>query len=900
MLRLWLFSATFTATIVFLSLFIPLSLAAVPQTPINTGVSISQVSFEHHRTALGIAETKPRISWRFAGDVRDWEQSGYEIEIHRSGKSGTFPVNSSDSLYVPWPDAALGEAESAKVRVRANGSQSSTSWSDWVAVETGLIGGGWEGVSPITGDIGQSGIDHAKRPIYFRKDFELHSNVESARLYITGLGIYEAEINGERVGDHVLAPGWQSYSNRHVYDTYDVTSLLKGGKNAIGVVVGEGWYSGRLGWIATQRNVFGDKIGVLSLLVVTLKDGTKVKLATDSTWKSSSGPIVSSEIYNGELYDATLEGSIKGWSTSTFDSRTWNKTSTLPPLKGQLASPDQPPIRRTQEVEPQRIFKSPAGETLIDFGQNLAGWLRVKVDGPAGATIVIRHAEVLEKNGELSTRPLRDAMARDSIVLSGKGPLTWEPKFTYHGFRFAQVSGWPKTTPLDKNAITAIVVHTDMEETGWWESSNELLNKFHSNVRWSMKGNFMSLPTDCPQRDERLGWTGDAHQFGPASNYFYNTAGFWRGWHRDVWSEMSNSGKMQPPHFVPNLPSEDNWPTAVWGDVVVGNPWNVFQWFGDLALLEEHLPQAQNWIDIGIPRNEVGLWNRDGFQYGDWLDPLAPPWDAHAATTHPLLVADSYLVHMTKVLATIAKVLNKEDLVTKYDKQHFQLRDHFHKAWVPQGTIANQTQTAYALALAFDLLTNDTERINAVATLRDIIKKNKYLVGTGFAGTPALGIALRKFDATEDFYKMLSQTSVPSWLYQVVQNATTTWERWDSLLADGSVNEGGMTSFNHYAFGSVADWMHTVIGGIGAAEPGWKKITFAPVPGGDVTSAKARFLSPYGEVSSSWSVTSSGFHLDISVPPNTKGYVILPGEANNIEVGSGQYHFEQPNYKRPR
>ena len=255
---------------------------------------------------------------------------------------------------------------------------------------------------------------------------------------------------------------------------------------------------------------------------------------------------------------------------------------------------------------------------------------------------------------------------------------------------------------------------------------------------------------------------------------------------------------------------------------------------------------------------------------------------------------------MTEVLSVIAKVLHKDDLVKKYETQHSQLRDEFHRAWVPHGALANHTQTAYALALAFDLLVNETEHENAVSTLRSIIADNKYLVGTGFAGTPALGIALRKFGATEDFYKMLSQTSVPSWLYQVVQNATTTWERWDSLLADGSVNNGGMTSFNHYAFGSVADWMHTVIGGIGTAEPGWKKITFAPIPGGDVTSAKAKFLSPYGEVSSSWSVTNTGFHLDIRVPPNTKGYVILPGASHHILVGSGKHHFEDANYQKPR
>ncbi|KAB5559706.1 bacterial alpha-L-rhamnosidase-domain-containing protein [Coniochaeta sp. 2T2.1] len=865
-------------------------------------VSIDRLTFEHHRFPIGIAESKPRISWKFDGDASEWRQSGYDIEVMRGPESGrvdTFSVNSDQSLLVPWPDSPLAEAEAASVRVRAHGldGQPSTPWSEWTTVETGLLDSSWEGVLPITCSA-PTDVDLPKPPLYFRKSFSVPPNTASARLYITALGIYEAELNGKRVGDHVLAPGWQSYHFRHVYDTYDVTELLASGENAIGVTVGEGWWSGRMGYAGGQQNIYGDRIGLLSLLVVTLADGTKVRIATDSTWQCSKGPTVASEIYNGETYNARLEGIIRGWSTCEFNSSSWDSTRELPPLRGKLVPPDQPPVRRISEIKPQTIFKSPSGRTLVDFGQNMVGWLRIKVDGPQGTVITLRHAEVLE-DGELATRALRHAAATDVIHLSGEGPLTWEPKFTFHGFRYAEVDGWPEETPLDAS-LAAVVVHTDLEQTGWFECSHPLLNQFYSNVRWSMKCNFVSIPTDCPQRDERLGWTGDVHAFGPTSNFLYDTCGFWKSWHKDVWHEMAREGRMVVPHFVPIIPKDDKpVPTSVWGDVTVGNPWNIYMSFGDVELLEDHIPQAQGWIDVGIPRNEAGLWDRDTFQYADWLDPLAPPDSPGEATTDKHLVSDAYLIQMTHILSNIARCLGRDSLAEQYQAQCSQLKQEFHKAWTTNGALKDRTQTAYALAIAFDLLPSAHELSGAVTTLRQIISDNGYLVGTGFAGTPPLGTALREVGATEDFYRMLLQTRVPSWLYQVVQGATTTWERWDSLLPDGSVNPGEMTSFNHYAFGSVADWMNRVIGGLAPLEPGWKVASIAPVPGGGLTRAECRFLSPYGEVSSAWQVDGEGFHLSVRVPPNASAKVTLPERSDSVMVGSGAHEFHCPEYQLP-
>ncbi|KAJ6440548.1 Hybrid polyketide synthase/ nonribosomal peptide synthetase [Purpureocillium lavendulum] len=868
-------------------------------------VSISQLSFEHHRVAIGIAETQPRISWRFTGQATNWEQASYDIEVARSGKAtqhgatSSYSKKSSDSRYVPWPDAPLRTAERAKVRARAHGQrgQSSTPWSDWVAVEAGLLStDDWAGASPIAADR-ETEVGGPKRPLYFRKDFPGGKDVESARLYITALGLYEAEINGKRVGDAVLAPGWQSFNYRHVYDTYDVTALVKNGNNAIGVAVGEGWFAGRLAF-SDSRNFWGDTLGVQSLLTVTYKNGTTTKVPTDESWKANTGPIVSSEIYDGETYDSRLEADVKGWSSGSFDDKNWLATKKMSPLKGKLVPADGPPVRRLEERKPERIFKSASGKTLIDLGQNMVGWLRLNnVKGPSGTNITLHHAEVID-NGELALRPLRSAKATDTVILHGNGSQTWEPHFTFHGFRFAQIDGWPEDTPLTADSITGVVVHSDLEQTGWFQCSHALLNQFHSNVRWSMKGNFLSISTDCPQRDERLGWTGDAHAFGPTANFLYDTSGFWRGWHRDMYSEMQRNDSMRVPFFVPTVPPDSNEsPAAVWGDVSVGGPWNLYRAYGDVGMLKEQYPQSRGWIDKGLPRQADGLWDRSGPQFGDWLDPKAPPEDAGAATTAKYLVADAYLVRMTEVLANMSRAAGDAASAAKYAAQHDELRAKFQGAWMSaDGEMANRTQTAYALALDFGLYTNTTQRDAAVATLRDIVSANEYLVGTGFAGTPALGPALRDVaNATGDFYKMLLQTRVPSWLYQVVENGTTTWERWDSLLPDGHVNPGSMTSFNHYAFGAVADWVHATVGGLAPAEPGWKVAAVEPVPGGGITSADTRYVSGYGEVRVKWHIADGGrFTLQVWVPPNTRARVRMPRGGGKIEeVGSGFHEFHE-------
>ncbi|KAI0535370.1 extracellular glycosyl hydrolase family 78 protein [Xylaria digitata] len=861
----------------------------------NSKVSISQVSFEHHRVALGIGEASPRISWLFEGNARDWFQTGYSIEVSRQGKSDVFNFTSPDSILVDWPTVALSSAESALIRVKSYGGDDSidTDWSKPFPVETGLLEDeDWSGVQMIAANkTTEQNAPH--QPILLRKSFSLDGDIASARLYITAYGLYEASINGDRIGDAVLAPGWQSYDHRLVYDTYDVTSSLRSGSNAIGIQVGEGWYSGRVGF-DVSRNIWGDTLGAFALLVVTKADGSKETIPTDLSWSSSTGAIITSELYDGEYYDSALDQ--PGWATVDFKppkSAEWIGVKALNSPIGRLTAPDGPPIRRIEEIELQDIITTPSGATVLDFGQNLVGWLRLKVAGPAGTKIKMVHVEVLE-HGEIATAPLRSATQTDYLVLSGNTTQTWEPTFTYHGFRYVQVDNWPVSqTPLDKHSVRAIVVHSDMQRTGDFATSDSLLNKLVQNILWSLKGNFMSVPTDCPQRDERLGWTGDAHAFSPTANFLYNTAGFWRGWLKDVVSELLANNNIVPV-VVPHVPSVGSvYPTAVWGDVVVANAWNTYISSGDLSALKAQYVGAKAWVDSGIPRGGDGLWDHSYFQFGDWLDPKAPNDQPGDATTDSGLVADAYLVYVTDLLAKIAAELGLDDDAARYTDSVKILKTAYQKAWIDaSGKVAYETQTGLALSLYFDLFPAGQDEA-AAARLQQIITDNDYLVGTGFAGTHLLGLTLTKYNLTEEFYKMLLQTTVPSWLYQVVMNGTTTWERWDSLLPDGTVNPNMMTSFNHYAFGSVANWMFRIIGGLAPATPGWKTIRIAPVPGGGLTAAKTTFLSPYGLVATDWQIDGAGFHLKVAVPPNAKAEVALPGDGDKVwTVGSGTHVFK--------
>ncbi|KAI5458782.1 glycoside hydrolase family 78 protein [Mariannaea sp. PMI_226] len=752
------------------------------------------------------------------------------------------------------------------------------------------------------------------RPTLFRKAFDLPENEQSvvkARLYITAHGVYEASVNGHRIGDEEMAPGWTSYKHRLAYQTFDVTAHLAAGKpNVLGVQVAEGWFAGRIGW-ENQRCFYGDRLALLAQLEVDFESGQRYTLVSDGTWKSHESATLRSEIYDGEDYDPREEKS--GWNSDpNFDANSWSSTEELSFPVAKLLASDTPPVRATEEVRPVKIFKSKSGKALVDFGQNLVGKLRVRLptSDKEGHKLTFGHAEVLEHE-ELGTRPLRSAKPIDNVFLSSNQPATWSPKFTFHGFRYVQVDGWPTKDGLPtQDDLTAVVLHSDLKRTGWFSCSDSLLNQLHDNVIWSMKGNFLSVPTDCPQRDERLGWTGDIQVFCPSASFLYNTQGFLGSWLGDVSAEQLEDGKNGVPGLVvpdvlgnpPNPPG----PQSAWHDVTVLTPWDLYTSSGDAQILRTQYESMKAWVDKGIPRGPNGLWDQNIWQFGDWLDPAAPPSEPANGLTDGIFVADAYLVRVLETISKVSSLLGEEEDAARYTKEAATIKKAFQDQYVtPAGLLAGDTQTAHSLAISFGLLNEKDQILKSASRLCHLVHLARYRIATGFVGTPLIAHALSDTGNHQMAYRMLHEKSCPSWLYPITMGATTIWERWDSMLPDGTINPGEMTSFNHYALGSVANWMHKNVGGISPLEPGWRKIKVRPVPGGKVTSANVAYDGPYGRIESSWNIDEkdSTFKLTVVVPHNSSAVVTLPsawkskgqnGDEESTLVGSGKHQFSCP------
>ncbi|KAJ9149003.1 Alpha-rhamnosidase [Pleurostoma richardsiae] len=502
--------------------------------------------------------------------------------------------------------------------------------------------------------------------------------------------------------------------------------------------------------------------------------------------------------------------------------------------------------------------------------------------------------------GEMKKVGGEHELAIDSITLSGR-PIVWEPHFTFHGFRYVQLEQFPAvhdgSDSIDTDNFTAIVIHTDMERTGWFECSEPLLNRLHENAVWSMRGNFVGVPTDCPQRDERLGWTGDLQAFAPAASFLYSPHGMLKTWLRGLAAEQHENGRGVPPLVSPDIfRGKMINPIAIWGDSTVTIPWDLYQSSGDVQVLSDQYTSMLEWLDRGVIRDGRRLWDANkSYQLADWLDPEAPPTEPGNGRTDNDLVANAFLIHSTDTMCKISSVLGLDEDQLRYHSESQALRREFSKEYVTaSGRVVSDSQTALALALHFSLLASPEQETHAAERLAHIIlSKSRFKIATGFAGTPILGHALTKVGKSQLFYRMLLHKKCPSFLYPVTMGATTTWERWDSMLPDGSINPGEMTSFNHYALGSVVHWMHMIIGGLQPLKPGWKMFLISPIPGGTITHAKVRHDSPYGMIEVSWEVQGDTLHLRASVPPNTHATIRLPGQAA-CEVGCGVYEMTVP------
>ncbi|WP_348789801.1 glycoside hydrolase family 78 protein [Leifsonia sp. NPDC080035] len=851
-------------------------------------VAVDQPRFERRDNALGLGVARPRLSWRTTASDPDWAQAGYDVEVSRGGVTRVLSVESHDSVLVPWPDEPLTSREDVEVRVRVRGFDGTTSaWSAPARAEAGpLDPSEWtaSAVSP-----GALPADTDGRPALLRRDFTAGA-VARAILRVTAHGLFEVELNGVRVGDDALAPGWTPYQHRLRVHTYDVTHLVQLGENAIGAWLADGWFRGRIGFDGGYRELYGDRTALFAQLELTAPGGALTTVATDGDWTTHPSAILASGLYDGERFDAAER--IPGWSRAGFDDADWPPVEVVPFDTSLLVAPDGPPVRCTGELRPVTVTPLAGGRQLIDFGQNFAGRIRLRAAAvPDGAELTLRHAEVLQ-GGELYTRPLRQAAATD-VYLSDGGPLDWEPRFTIHGFRYAELSGW--TGDLHDLEIIGRVYHSDMARTGTFSSSDPLVDRLHENVVWSMRSNFVDIPTDCPQRDERLGWTGDIQVFAPTAAGLYDVSGFLASWLKDVAAEQLPDGTV--PWYVPVIPGGPYWtpihPGAVWGDVAVLTPWALYRHYGDRAVLADQYPSARAWVDL-VDRlaGPDHLWD-EGMQLGDWLDPTAPPEDPADAKTDKYLVATAYFAESARTLGLIAAELGHAEDAERYTALSAATRAAFRERWVlTGGRLSNDAQTAYALAIAFDLF-DERELAAAGERLRDLVEANGHRIGTGFAGTPLICDALTKAGQTATAYAMLLERECPSWLYTVLSGGTTIWERWDSMLPDGTVNPGEMTSFNHYALGSVAAWLHGTVAGLTPLEPGFRRFRVAPQPGGGLTAAERTLETPYGSVAVSWRRADGRFELTVTVPTGSRAELVLPS-GRIVEAGPGTHRVGEP------
>ena len=889
----------------------------------STPLTVTNLRCEYKNNPVGMDVLHPRLSWELLSAERGTAQTTYQVRVAVSAAKlaknellwDSGKQASDASIHVAYEGPALQSGQRYYWQVQVSDNQGRTSaWSEPAYWEMGLLQASDWKASWITPNVQEDATKSSPSPM-LRRVFEAKKDIASARLYASAMGLYQLELNGKRVGDQYFTPGWTAYDFRFQYQTYDVTAQLKTGKNCLGALLGDGWFRGYMAW-GDNRNSYGTKLALLAQLVITYKDGKQQIIGTDGDWKATTGPILMSDIYNGETYDARLERT--GWSDVTYDDKDWNGVTLLKTPKQALVAPAGPPVREIQEIKPVKVIKTPEGDTVLDMGQNMVGWLRFHVTAPAGTTITLRHAEVLDKNGNLYTANLRAAKQTIRYTTKGQGVETFEPHFTFQGFRYVAIAGWPGEPPLD--AFTGVVVHSAIEPTGTFETSNAMLNQLQHNIVWGQKGNFVDVPTDCPQRDERLGWTGDAEVFARTASFNHDTAGFYTKWLKDVALDQQDNGAV--PDVIPNVLShqtrEGSSGVAGWADVATVMPWTVYLAYGDRRVLEAQYPSMKAWVEyMRRAAGERYLWNT-GAGYGDWLAFATTESDYPGATTDKDLIQTAYFARSTDLLRATAEVLGKKEDAEFYAGLLEHIRSAFQKEFVtPNGRLSSNTQTAYSLALAFDLLP-EPQRQQAAERLAADVRHFQHLT-TGFLGTPLLCKELSDYGHFDEAYMLLNRKEYPSWLYPITKDATTIWERWDGIKPDGTFQDEGMNSFNHYAYGAIGDWMYRVIAGIDIDPklPGYKHIPIQPHPGGGLNFAKGSVHSMYGKVASGWELMDGKMTLSVEIPANTTATVRLPkakleqvtesgkplqsspgisgqrqsDDAVVVEVGSGSYVF---------
>ena len=885
----------------------------------------TRLRVEHLDRPLGIDVARPRLSWRLP--------AGATAQLARRIRAGAWDsgrVEESGSLLIPYqgPQPAAGERVPWQVKVWTDIGESDWSEPSWW--ETGLTAGDdWRALWIEPAEAHPPAPAGTRPAHLLRHAFTLRGPVARARVHATAHGVYELFLNGQRVGDQELTPGFSAYRSRLQVQTYDVTGLLHEGANAVGAVLSDGWFRGRHGF-SRDADGFGDRTALLAQLVVEYADGSTAVIGTGPDWRSRPGPVLAADLMDGQQVDLRLLD--PDWSTAADDAGSdrpgWDGVAVgeggLYEDFGRLTASPAPPVRRVAELRPTSVTALPDGRQIIDLGQNINGWARLSDLGPSGTRLVLTHGEALDDEGAVTTENIRafDWMTRrllpagqvDQVVSSGRPGEVFEPRHTTHGFRYLQVEGHPRALTADD--VTGVVVHTDLERTGWFDSSDERINRLHEAAVWSFRGNACDVPTDCPQR-ERAAWTGDWQLFAPTAAFLYDVAGFSVKWLRDLAADQWSDGRV--PNFVPDPADEaarrasaegPMTGSAGWGDAAVIVPWETWRAYGDLDLLREQYPSMAAWVDYAAGQasarrhpdraarrpepaaHEEFLWDT-GFHFGEWLEPgvaidLNPTRDRGD-------VATAFLHRSAQLLAATARLLGRDDDHERYQRIAKGSRAAWQAEYVAaDGTVSPGTQATLVRALAFGLVP-DGLREKVAGQLASSVRAADTHLTTGFLATPDLLPVLADNGHAELAYALLFQDTAPSWLAVLARGATTMWEDWDGVDDAGRPK----MSYNHYSKGAVVSFLHTRTAGIRLADgtdpdaAAYRRFVIEPVPGGGLTSARAEHDSPYGRISSAWRVEDGEFTLSAAVPPGTSAQIRMP-DGTRVEAGPGSHVLSCP------
>ncbi len=837
---------------------------------------------EYRADPLGIDTPAPRLFWRIeAPGRRDVRQSAYQIAVGDGSVWDTGKVLSSQTTHIPYAGTALasGQRVDWKVRVWDDADQPSD-WSETAFWQMGLLSPTdwrcrWISLTPLRP------LTDLLPPSFLRRDFVLGKAISRATLFTTARGVYVPFLNGQRVGDAHFAPGWTDYGKRIAYQTCDVTELVTVGQNTLGAVLGDGWYCGYVGF-EKQRDGYGTRPQLLAQIDIEYADGTSETIGTDEHWRGATGPILYSDMLMGEKYDARLE--MPGWNAAGFDDAAWRPVQVEAQHDPEILRVAQadPPVRVTELLAAKSQTQPLPGTFIFDLGQNMVGWARLTVQGAAGTIVQLRFGEMLCPDGTLYVDNLRGAKATDTYLLQGTGRETFEPHFTFHGFRYVEVTGYPGPPPLD--AVTGIVLHSDTPQTGTFACDNALVNQLVSNIDWGQRGNFLSVPTDCPQRDERMGWMGDAQIFVRTAAANRDVAAFFGKWMQDIADAQSPQGAFSD--VAPRLVDLADGAPA-WADAGVIIPWTIYQVYGDRRILETHYDSMARWIDFLDSANPDHLWmNRRSNDFGDWL--------SIAADTDKDVLATAYFAYDTSLMARIAAVLGRDDDAARYQALFADIKAAFVAAFVDtDGTVQGRTQTAYVLALHFHLLPDTLRPLAAQHLVDDIHAKGGHL-STGFVGVGSLCPVLTEMGYHDVACGLLLSETFPSWGYSIQHGATTLWERWDGWTADNGFQNVGMNSFNHYSLGSVGEWLQRCVAGIDTDpdRPGFEHILLRPHPDRRFRFVRAAFDSIQGRIAVEWTLQGDTFTLNVTLPPNTTATLTLPDVGKTTHtLGSGSHPF---------